>query len=279
MVKLSAFADEVADNFSEQIKFLVEKKIKYLEIRFVNKKNILDLTKNEVNEVKKILDANDIRISAIASPIGKIKLNEPFEKHLDKFKYAIELAQLLDTKFIRIFSYYPPEGKNIDDYREEVIARMLRKVELLNDTNLILVHENESHIYGSTAEKCVDLAKSVNSPKFRLVYDPGNFVWGQKIINNIEICWPIMKPYVAHIHIKDWKLGSNDAGSIPGEGDGQIRELLKELANMNYDGVLTIEPHLKSAGQFGGETGPELFSEAIDTTVKICNEVGLKLIN
>lgn len=279
MVKLSAFADEVSLNFSEQIKFLVEKKIKYLEIRFVNKKNILDLAKSEVNEVKKILGENNIQISAIASPIGKVKLDEPFDKHLDKFKYAIELAQLLDTKLIRIFSYYPPEGKNIDDYREEVIARMKRKIELLNDTELILVHENESHIYGSTAEKCVDLVKSVNSPRFRLVYDPGNFVWGQKIINNIEVCWPIMKPYVSHIHIKDWKLGSIDVGSIPGEGDGQIRDLLKELANMNYDGFITIEPHLKSGGQFGGETGPELFSVAIESVIKICNEVGLKLIN
>lgn len=277
MIKLSAFADEVYKNFSNQIKYLLKNKIKYLEIRFVNKKNILDLGKKDVYKVKKILDENDIQISAIASPIGKVKLDEPFEKHLDKFKYAIELAQLLDTKFIRIFSYYPPEGKNIDEYRDEVISRMLRKVELLKDTNLILVHENESHIYGSTAEKCVDLVKSVNSSKFRLVYDPGNFVWGQKISNNIEVCWPIMKPYVAHIHIKDWKLGSKDIGSIPGEGDGQIPELLMELAKMNYNGFITLEPHLKAGGQFGGETGPKLFSYALDSIINLCTKYGLKL--
>ncbi len=51
----------------------------------------------------------------------------------------------------------------------------------MKGVDVAMVHENETHIYGDTAENCVDLAKTVNSPKLRLVYDPGNFVWGQKI--------------------------------------------------------------------------------------------------
>ena len=85
-----------------------------------------------------------------------------------------------------------------------------------------------------------------------------------------------MKPYVAHIHIKDWKLGA-DTGSIPGKGDGQIRELLAELAAINYDGCLTMEPHLQVGGQFGGSTGPELFSQAITAVREIAAEVSLTI--
>jgi sugar phosphate isomerase/epimerase len=121
----------------------------------------------------------------------------------------------------------------------------------------------------------VDIVKTVNSPKLRLVYDPANFVWGQKITDNVEKCWPLMKPYVVHIHIKDWKLG-DALGSIPGEGDGQIKELLTELAAINYEGCLTMEPHLKAGGQFGGDTGPELFSKAIAAVRELAAEVGLK---
>jgi len=84
-----------------------------------------------------------------------------------------------------------------------------------------------------------------------------------------------MKPYVVHIHIKDWKLGAKDVGSIPGEGDGQIKELLAELATINYDGCLTMEPHLQTGGQFGGSTGPELFSRAIAAVRELAAEVGL----
>jgi sugar phosphate isomerase/epimerase len=85
-----------------------------------------------------------------------------------------------------------------------------------------------------------------------------------------------MQPYVGHVHIKDWKLGE-DIGSMPGEGDGQIKELLACLSGMDYDGFITMEPHLKEGGQFGGETGPELFSEAVSAVRKLSAEVGLKL--
>ena len=275
MAKLSAFADEVTDNFLEQVKYLESERVGYLEIRFVNQKNVMDLTRDELNEAKQMIADHDLKVCAIGSPIGKVKIDEPFGPHLDKFKHSVDLAVFFETPFIRMFSYYPPEGKRIDDYRDEVMERMSAKVEILKDVDVTMVHENETDIYGHSAENCVDIAKTINSPKLRLVYDPANFVWGQKITDNVEKCWPLMKPYIAHIHIKDWKLGDT-LGSIPGEGDGQIKELLAELAAMNYEGCLTMEPHLKAGGQFGGETGPELFSKAIAAVRQLANEVGLK---
>ena len=82
-------------------------------------------------------------------------------------------------------------------------------------------------------------------------------------MNNVEVCWPLMKPYVTHIHIKDWKLGSTDIGSLPGEGDGQIEQLIKELVTSSYSGFVTLEPHMSSGGQFGGETTPEQLKAAL----------------
>lgn len=275
MAKLSAFADEVTDNFLEQVKYLAGERVDYIEIRFVNKKNVMDLTGDELNEAKKMLQDNGISVCAIGSPIGKVRIDEPFGPHLDKFKHAVDLALFFEAPYIRMFSYYPPEGKGICDYRDKVMERMSAKVEIIKNADVIMVHENETDIYGHSAESCVDLVKTVNSPKLRLVYDPGNFVWGEKITDNVKSCWPLMKPYVAHIHIKDWKLGE-DVGSIPGEGDGQIRELLAELAALAYDGCLTMEPHLQAGGQFGGDTGPELFSRAIAAVRQIAAEVGLK---
>jgi len=275
MAKISAFADEVTEGFLEQVKYLEGQHVGHIEPRFINKKNIMDLNKDELSEAKQMIEDHGLKVSAIGSPIGKVKLDEPFGPHLDKFKHAVELAVLFETPFIRMFSYYAPDGKNIDDYREQVTERMAAKVEVLADVDVTMVHENEAHIYGHTAENCVDLIEAIDSPKLRLVYDPANFVWGEKITNNVEVCWPVMKPYVVHIHIKDWKLGAKDVGSIPGEGDGQIKELLAELAAMNYDGCLTMEPHLKLGGQFGGSTGPELFSKAIAAVRELADEVGL----
>ena len=276
MAKLSAFADEVTDDFRGQIIFLTSENVRLIEIRFVNKKNILDLTAKELHDARLLMADHGIRVSAIASPIGKVRLDEPFGPHLDRFKHAVDLALYFESPFIRIFSYYPPPGERIEAHRVEILDRMARKVELLDRTNVVMVHENESDIYGSTAERCVDMVKSIGSPKFRLAYDPANFVWAHKMKNNVEICWPLMKPYVAHVHLKDWKIGIDSAGSMIGEGDAQIPELLTDLAKMKYDGFVTVEPHLKWAGQFGGDTGPELFSQAIAATRILCRDAGLR---
>jgi sugar phosphate isomerase/epimerase len=220
---------------------------------------------------------NGLKVSAIGSPIGKVRLDEPFAPHLDKFKRAVDIAIFFESPYIRMFSYYAPQGHNIDEYRDQVMERMAAKVEMLKGIDVTMVHENEAHIYGHSARNCVDIARTINSPKLRLAYDPANFVWAESITDNVESCWPLMKPYVVHVHIKDWKLGAKDVGSIPGEGDGQIKELLAELAAMNYDGCLTMEPHLQAGGQFGGSTGPKLFSKAIAAVRKLADEVGIEL--
>ncbi len=274
MAKLSAFADEVTDDFLEQVKYLADENVGYIEPRFINQKNIMDLARNELNEAGKMILDYGLKVSAIGSPIGKIRLDEPFGPHLDKFKHSVELAQFFETPFIRMFSYYAPEGENIDDCRRQVLERMAAKIEVIENVDVTMVHENEANIYGHTAENCVDLVKAIDSPKFRLVYDPANFVSAGGITNAVEACWLVMKPYVVHVHIKDWKPGAN-IGSIPGQGDGQIKELLAELAKIDYQGCLTMEPHLKAGGQFGGSTGPELFSQAIAAVRELAAEVGL----
>lgn len=277
MAKLSAFADEVTESFRGQVEFLAKENVGYIEPRFIDRKNIMDLSVDQLKEARNLIQDHGLKVSAIGSPIGKVKLDQHFKPHLDRFKHAVELAQFFETPFIRVFSYYAPDGKNIDDYRNQVMDRMVAKLEVLQGTDVIMVHENEAHIYGHSAANCVDLVKTIDSPKLRLAYDPANFVWAEQITNNVEVAWPLMKPYVVHIHIKDWKLGSKDIGSMPGQGDGQIKELLAELAAMNYDGCLTMEPHLMAGGQFGGSTGPELFAKAIAAVRVLAEEVGLRL--
>ena len=274
MARISAFADEVVDDFLGQVKYLARENVRHIEPRFLGGKNIMDLGSDELAEAKQMMSDYGLSASAIGSPIGKVKVDEPFGPHLDKFKHSVELAEFFGAPFIRMFSYYPPEGGRIEDHRSEVMDRMAAKVDALGDSDVVMVHENEADIFGHTAENCVEMVEQVGSEKLRLVYDPANFVWGEKIVNATEVCWPVMKPYVVHIHIKDWKLGA-DTGSVPGEGDGQVKELLAELASIKYEGCLTMEPHLQVGGQFGGTTGPELFSRAIAAVRELSAKVGL----
>ena len=156
MAKLSAFADEVTEDFSRQVDFLVKEDVRFIEPRFINKKNIMDLSKAELKEARAMLRYHGIMVSAIGSPIGKVSLAEPFGPHLDKFKRAVDIAVFFDTPFIRMFSYYAPEGKNIDDFRNEVMDRMQAKVEAIADAPVVMVHENETGIVYCISRKNVN---------------------------------------------------------------------------------------------------------------------------
>src|SRR5437016_10847831 len=143
MFTLSAFADEISPDPQEQIDVLKKCGVRHIELRSIYKTNVLDLTDLQVSEFKSLLDKNGFRLSAIGSPIGKVKIDQPFEPHLQRFHRAIELCQVFDTKNIRIFSYYLTEHGDWDDWRREVLDRMWQKIKLAQAAGVRLIHENE----------------------------------------------------------------------------------------------------------------------------------------
>src|SRR5947199_9435655 len=117
MFTLSAFADEISPDPQQQIDVLKSCGVRHIELRSILKTNVLDLTDLQVRELKSLLDQHGFRLSAIGSPIGKIKINDPFEPHLKRFRRAVELCKLFQTANIRICSYYLPEGGVWDNWR------------------------------------------------------------------------------------------------------------------------------------------------------------------
>src|SRR5438309_866893 len=108
MFIFSAFADEISPDPEEQIRVLQKCGLRHIELRSIHKTNVLALSDLQVQELKSLLDRHGFALSAIGSPIGKVKIDEPFAPHLERFSRAIELCKLFATPNIRIFSYYPP---------------------------------------------------------------------------------------------------------------------------------------------------------------------------
>lgn len=274
MLKLAAFADEISPSLDEQIRVCRDNGVMYFELRGVNNLNVLDFDKTLRSEIKAKLRDNGMGVACIGSPIGKIKIDDPWQPHFDRFKAAVELAEFFGAPLIRIFSYYPPEnGDDIRRHRDQVLRRMQAKVEYVDAMNVTLVHENERDIYGEKGAECLDLMKAINSPKLRCAFDFANFVQAK---DRPEANWPLLKPYTVHIHIKDarWEDGKN----VPaGQGDGHIEPILVDAYRSGYRGFLTLEPHLAAAGQFSGFTGPNLFKLAADSLKALCEKNNIPL--
>jgi sugar phosphate isomerase/epimerase len=269
MLGLAAFADEISPDLDVQIATCRKYGVTHVELRSVDSKNVLDFDRSMRADIKRKLADNGLGVIGIASPIGKVKLSEPFEPHFERFKIAVELAEFFDAPFIRVFSYYEafPNG------REEVIRRLQRKLDYIQKYRPMLVHENEKDIYGERGAQCLDLHRTIDSPKFRAAFDFANFVQaGDNPLDN----WPLLKPYTVHIHVKDALMGSGKVMPAGG-GDGHIGEILKDAYASGYRGFLSLEPHLAAAGQFSGFSGPTLFGVAVEALRELVHESNIPL--
>ena len=215
----SAFSDEYAVDFNEQLAGMKALDIGYIELRFVDGRSVSELSTDEAKELKKHLDEKEIKVSAIGSPLGKIRLDGDMKGHMEKAARVFEIANIMETKLVRVFSFYAPKKYGVT-----------------------LCHENEAKIYGDTPKYCRELLDAFGG-ELKCVYDMGNFVL--EGVDPYPESYELLKKDIAYFHIKDALF----AGAIvpPGKGDAKIKEILdahKEYSKADF--FVSLEPHLQT---------------------------------
>ncbi len=234
--KIFAFADEADSSIDGQIKAMKRNNLQGLEIRGVDTTNISDISVEKAKEVKKKLDDSGLITWSIGSPIGKIEINDDFEAHIEKFKHTLEIAKILNSDNVRIFSFYIPENEEAEKYKSKVIEYLNKLSEIANPYNITLCHENEKGIYGDIPERCLEILKAV--PLLKGIFDPANFV--QCGVDTLK-AWGMLKEYIFYMHIKD---ALYDGFVVPaGAGNGNVDAIVKDYIK-NGGKYFTIEPHL-----------------------------------
>ena len=230
--KLSAFADEADRSLSGQISAMLENGIEQLEIRRVDGQNVVDISLEKAREIRQRLDDNGLSVWSMGSSYGKIKIEDDFTPHLDKFKRSIEVANVLGTQHMRMFSFYVPVGWETE-HADAVMERLGAFCAAAEGSGVVLCHENEKGIYGENAARCAQIHQTF--PQIKAVFDPANFVQCKQ---DTVAAWERLGPYVEYLHIKD----ALETGVVvpAGKGVGNLSYILA-----HYQGeVLSIEPHL-----------------------------------
>ena len=238
---LSAFADEYSSSFTEQLEAMRSFDIGYVEVRGVDGKNVSVLTPAEVKEMKHKLDHYGIGVSAIGSPLGKIKLDGDLKGHFDTARRVFETANELGAKYVRMFSFYAPDGKSILECRDEVFDRLAALNAIAKEHGVVLCHENEAEIYGSIPERCREIHDAFGG-EIKTVFDMGNYVL--EGVKPYPEAYSILKDTVAYFHIKD----ALYEGAIvpPGKGAASIKEILADHVKYAKDDFfVSVEPHLQ----------------------------------
>lgn len=249
--RLSAFADEAAVAFDDQLAALKKHAIDLLEFRGFNGKNVSKLTDQEARTAKSMMDDAGICLSALGSPYGKYPIEADFAIHRADFQRGLELAHMLGADKIRMFSFFIPSESEAASWRSKVIDQLGEMLDMAKAENILLCHENEKGIYGDTDERCLDLLQAF--PQLGCVFDPANFI---QCSVDVLPAFERIVDRITYMHVKD---ALCDSGAVvpAGYGDADFAALISRLRMLDRPMVLTLEPHLtvfKGLSDLQGET-------------------------
>ncbi|MDQ0675116.1 sugar phosphate isomerase/epimerase [Pseudarthrobacter siccitolerans] len=271
---LSGFGDEVDPDPAVQSAVLLALGASHIEVRSAWGVNVSEFEPGQAARLKEILDGKGLKVSAVASPIGKVSVTLPVEHEVQRLRQIISVANVLETRYIRVFSFYPGEGQSQDEVREDVILRMRALAAEAAGAGVVLLHENEKGIYGDTPERVLDLMTEVNSPALRVAWDNANFV--QVGVKPYTEGYALLRPYLEYLQVKDALLASGEV--VPaGQGDGELNATIAALKADGYRGFASLEPHLASAHELGGFSGPRAFGAAARAFASLAAENGIEL--
>jgi len=234
MNRISIINDEVSDNLDEVVKFLHKQKLKYVEIRSIGKKNILDIPEWDLKKYGDSLRKNNISVSCIASPILKwlpkehnilkerngSKFDSFYFKGIDNnFEKAFEVANIFNAKYIRIFSFLKYNNFNIK-HLEIPMARL--KV-LAEEHNKVLLMENEPACNLNSIKDLELFVRLYGNNRLKLLIDIGNLYKNDDCLSEEEL--EKIKDFIEYVHIKDYSFSSKNYVPL-GEGDINYKRYL-----------------------------------------------------
>ncbi|HOX03739.1 MAG TPA: TIM barrel protein [Candidatus Paceibacterota bacterium] len=253
----TGIADEAGALIDTQIRATRELGWDQIEARMVEvpgypKANIHDLPEPAFEAAAEKLEAAGVRVCCFGSAIGNWakKIDEPFDSSLEEARRAIPRMQRLGTRLIRIMSFAIREGE--DQMAAERFRRVRELTEMFLGAGIQPVHENCMNYGGMGWPYMLELLENV--PGLKVVFDTGNPVFN--LDRSKPKPWPRqdaweffehVRDHIVHVHIKDakWDPARNEAVyTYPGEGEGCVKAILRDLLKSGYDGGLSIEPHL-----------------------------------
>jgi len=256
--RVSVINDEISEDFGRSCEVAARQfGMRWIELRGMWQKNIVNLDAQEVAEAQRILKKYELRVTDIASPLFKVawkddpraKERQAADFHAD-FTFAqqeevlersLGLAQAFATDRVRCFDFWRME--NPAPYREAINATLRSAAEKAGKLGIILLLENDGGLNTSTGAEAAKVLHAVESPHLMLNWDPGNAA------ANGERAYPdgynlLPKERIGHCHCKDAvKQGQGYEWAAMGTGIVDWRGQFAALKRDGYHFAVSLETH------------------------------------
>ncbi len=272
-IRYTGFADEAAPDIAGQIEATKRLGWDSIESRNIDGINLTDIDDGVFESVEAALASSGVGIDVLGSAVanwGKDPRSDgDARRSAAELARAIPRMKRLGASMIRGMSYGLVKGMDPadDGWLSLVVSRLEPLVRACEEAGVVYLHENCMNYGGQSPDHTLRLLERIPSPAFALAFDTGNppFSFDRrgpepwKLQSSLEF-YRAVKHAVKHVHIKDAVyIGPSDGifpktrFTLPGEGNGQVREVLRELNASGYSGFLSIEPHTETV--YHGETG------------------------
>ena len=228
------------------------------ELRVVGRRNMIDLSNEEVDAVRAAVEAKGLEVISLASPLLKCVLpgSPPLDSRVqhDVFgsphtfedqprltRRAFEIAERLGAGIIRVFSYWrttEPE-QCYPQLREALIAL----ADQAAVRGVIIGLENEHACNVGTGAEAARFLSTIEHPALQLIWDPANAsVLGETPFPDGYDQLPASR--IGHVHakdcfVKDHKPVWGAVGEMGIDWRGQIDALRRD----GYRGWISLETH------------------------------------
>src|SRR5215470_10535498 len=256
--RIAVINDEISQDFERACAVAAEFGMKWIELRGMWNKNIIDLDVKEVAESQRLLKKYDLRVTDIASPLFKVdwpgapkskfspkrdqfNANYGFDQQDEVLEKSIAMAKAFSTDRVRCFDFW-----RLDDqrpHRAEINETLRKAAERAAKRDIILVLENEPSCNTATGKEASELLKAIQHPSFMLNWDPGNAV------ELGEIPYPggyemLPKSRIGHCHVKSAVKKDHKYDWAPvGTGVVDLAGQFKALKEDGYRFAVSLETH------------------------------------
>jgi L-ribulose-5-phosphate 3-epimerase len=263
--KISVITDEITQDLGHALEIASKEfGLAYIELRSLWNKNIINLDEKETAEVRRLLGKFSLQVTDIASPLFKTDWpGAPTSKYSPKtpqfgadynfaqqgevLERSIAIAKALGTDRVRCFDFW-----RLDDpkpFREAMDGKLRDTAAQVAEKKITLLLENEFACNTATGAESVRTLQAVQSPNFKLNWDPGNAAYRG------EIAFPegfakIPKERIGHMHCKDVVRKADGTFEWAAMGRGIIDYVgqFRALVQAGYSGTMSLETHWKGAG-------------------------------
>ena len=228
----SVIADEISSDLEQAFSVIHAKGFTHTELHNVFGKSIEELTDQETEEVKRLLEQYELQVSDLASTVfflcplqegDEVRgFSESFhavsgslQEHLNWLRRACKIAEKLNCPNIRLFPFRFPENRKppfgTESDMEKIVSAMRMASEAAGEYDVTLVVENCPYSHLPKGEMTLELIKRVNRDNVKLLYDPANSYRAVK--ENVPekyLGWDLLTETrqvvskTGHMHVKDY---------------------------------------------------------------------------